>query len=246
MTLLGVIFAMGCGDQESETFTPYQGGQAMVIGERDGGELTEVDDDCQSSACAAVRERCSREAFADVVLDDEAEVIDVICYAHDQHVLEVGRDPVDSAHAGNNTVLVLDGDDDGDDVTGDVTLEGNNVIVYGSGDDVSVIGGTLAIEKNNAIVRGVRIRGDVTISKNNAKLLFTTIEGDLTISGNNTTLAASSVLGQLTILGNNTVLVDNELSGEGTIEGKNPSCHGNVRIGAADEVDGAFDERCGD
>jgi hypothetical protein len=186
-----------------------------------------------------VHASCGDDSFADVVLDDEGEVVDVVCYRPNVSVIELGEAPVASARAGNNTVLVLDGDDDGDDVTGDVTLEGNNAVVYGAGAGVSVIGGTLALEKNNAIVRGVTVRGDVTIDKNNAKLLFVTIEGSLTISGNNTTLAESRVLGEVLILGNNSVLVQNELASAGPIEGKNLRCNGNVHIDAADLEDEA-------
>jgi hypothetical protein len=235
LVLIGLGALVGCSaEQESREVTPYRLGQAMVIGDHEGGELTEVDADCHTAACEAVRERCGDDSFADVVLSDEGEVLDVICYKKNVTVVELGEDAVDSARAGNNTVLVLDGDDDGADVTGDVTLEGNNAVVYGAGADVSVIGGTLALEKNNAIVRGVTVRGDVTIDKNNAKLLFTTIEGDLTISGNNTTLAESRVLGAIRILGNNTVLVENELASAGPIEGKNLRCNGNVHVEAAD------------
>jgi hypothetical protein len=235
---LGLIVACSSEERaESDSVTPYRVGQALVIGDDDGERTMSVDDDCDTAVCASVRERCSEEAYADVVLDDDGEVADVVCYKRNVDVVELGEDPVASASAGNNTVLVLDDEDDGADVEGDVRLEGNNAVVYGHGADVSVIGGTLAIEKNNAIVRGVTVRGDVTIDKNNAKLLFTTIEGSLTILGNNTTVAGSRVLGELTILGNNTVLVQNELADAGPISGKNLRCNGNVQIEADDAVD---------
>jgi hypothetical protein len=227
---LGLVAACSSEERAVSDVTPYRLGQALVIGDEDGERLMAVDDDCDTAQCAAVRESCGEEAYADVVLDDDGEVADVVCYGRNVSVVELGDDPVASASAGNNTVLVLDDEDDGVDVEGDVTLAGNNAVVYGEGADVSVIGGTLAIEKNNAIVRGVTVRGDVTIDKNNAKLMFVTIEGDLTILGNNTTVAASRVLGEITILGNNTVLVRNELASAGPIVGKNLRCNGNVRI----------------
>jgi hypothetical protein len=245
---LGLIVACSSEEREaSNDVTPYRLGQALVIGDEDGGRLMVVDGDCDTTACEAVRESCGEEeAYADVVLDDDGEVADVVCYKRNVNVVELGEDPVDSASAGNNTVLVLDGEDDGVDVEGDVTLAGNNAVVYGERADVSVIGGTLAIEKNNAIVRGVTVRGDVTIDKNNAKLLFVTIEGDLTILGNNTTVAESRVLGEITILGNNTVLVQNELSSAGPIAGKNLRCNGNVRIEADEEQDAGAPAASGD
>jgi hypothetical protein len=234
LSFAAVSLLVACtGEHEARDVAPYRLGQALVIGEHKGGTLTTVEPECESSACSAVLERCGDEAFADVVLDERGEVLDVVCYGRNVHVVELGADAVANASAGNDTVLVLDDADDGLDVVGDVTLSGNNAVVYGAGADVSLIGGTLAIAKNNAVVRGVRIRGDVTIAKNNAKLLFTTIEGTLTISGNNTTLAESRVLGEVVVLGNNTVLVQNELATPGPIEGKNLRCNGNVRIDAA-------------
>jgi hypothetical protein len=249
LAFVAVGLMVACSSEErtaSETVTPYSVGQALVIGEDDGERTMAVDDDCDTEVCAAVRERCGEEAYADVVLAEDGEVADVVCYKRNVTVVELGEDPVERASAGNNTVLVLDAEDDGVDVEGDVTLEGNNAVVYGHGADVSVIGGTLALEKNNAIVRGVTIQGDVTIDKNNAKLLFVTIEGSLTIVGNNTTVAASRVLGEITILGNNTVLVQNELADAGPIEGKNLRCNGNVRIEADEEQDAGAPAASGD
>lgn len=217
-----------CGSSEPEADVPYRLGQAMVIGDTKGGELEEVDDSCDTAECEAVVERCGPRSFADVVLDEDSEVLDVLCYKPNVTVVEIGVDAVDTASAGNNTVLVLDAVDDGADVTGDVVLEGNNTIVYGEGAGLSVIGGDLAIDKNNAIVRGVRINGDVTITKNNAKLAFCQIDGDLTIVGNNTTLAECVIHGEIRIEGNNTVLVQNQVADDSPVLGKTQRCNGNV------------------
>lgn len=238
-SLCALTLALGCSSSDEGSpkgSTPYQLGQALVIGNEKGGEPTVVDASCETAACEAARERCGEEAFADVILAEDGEVLDVICYKREVAIVELGGDPVASATAGNNTVLVLDGEDDGVDVEGDVTLEGNNAVVFGEGADVSVIGGTLRLEKNNAVVRGVTIKGDVTIDKNNAKLIFTTIEGDLTISGNNTTVAESRVLGEIRVLGVNTVLVQNELATD-SVTGKNLSCNDNVRIEPQEPAD---------
>jgi hypothetical protein len=212
---------------------PYQLGQALVIGESDSGELVAVDDDCTSAACQAVRERCGESAYADVVVDAEGEVLDVLCYRGNAQVEEIGSAAVDTASAGNNTVLVLDALDDGPDVTGDVVLTGNNAVIYGRGADVSEIGGDLIIDKNNAVVRSLSVDGDVIIDKNNAQLSFVEIHGDLTIRGNNTTVAKSVVHGAVHIEGVNTVLVQNRLAGERALSGKNLTCNGNVSFEAA-------------
>jgi hypothetical protein len=216
------------GSTATESPVPYRLGQALVIGEVEGGELTPVDSSCESDVCVAVRERCGEDAYADVVLGADGQVLDVLCFRGNAQAQELGTASVATASAGNNTVLVFDDVADGDDVTGDVVLEGNNAVVYGHGADVSRIGGNLAIDKNNAIVRGVTIVGDVTITKNNAQLAFTEIFGDVTIQGNNTTLAECVVHGEVRIDGVNTVLVNNRFSGARQLSGKNLECNGNT------------------
>jgi hypothetical protein len=230
--VLGLLAACGDGGQGGET--PYQLRQALVIGDADGGHITEIDADCDDAECDAVLDRCGSNAYADVVLDEQGEVADVLCYRGNVKLVEIGEDAVATASAGNNTVLVFDGVADGPDVTGDVVLTGNNAIVYGEGADVSVIGGSLSIQKNNAIVRGVTIQGDVTIDKNNTQLSHVVIEGSLTVSSNNVTLVKSTVHGRVTILGNNTVLVENQLANVDALSAKNLACNGNVRFDDAD------------
>jgi hypothetical protein len=225
------LFACGQGDHEYAT--PYGVNQAMLIGPDKGGTLTDVDE-CDSDECSAVVERCGADSFADVMLDPDSNVLDVLCYRPNVTVKQIGLDAVVTARAGNNTVLVLDGEADAADVTGDVIIDGNNAVVYGDGPDVSLIAGSLSVEKNNAIVRGVRIQGDVTITKNNTKLAFCQIDGDLTITGNNTTLGECVVHGQLRIEGNNTVLVRNEFGAPPTLLGKNLSCNANRSFDDAD------------
>lgn len=240
-TILPILCLFACAEGSSgskgPTSTPYQLGQALVIGDGRSAELTNVDDGCDSEACQAVRERCGDDAYADVVVDADGQVLDVLCFRGNAEVQDIGQEAVASASAGNNTVIVLDGVDDGPDVTGTVTLSGNNAVLYGQGPDVSEVG-ALAIEKNNAIVRGVSVLGDVTIEKNNAQLSFCEIHGDLTILGNNTTLAECTVHGQVRIDGVNTVLVNNRFASERALSGKNLTCNGNVAFeasaGAAD------------
>jgi hypothetical protein len=231
--ILATIWLSSCTSgsstgSSSEPAVPYRLGQALVIGEVEGGELTLVDPSCESAECLAVRDRCGEEAYADVVLGTDGQVLDVLCYRGNAETQELGVASVETASAGNNTVLVLDDVADGEDVTGDVVLLGNNAVVFGHGAEVSRIGGDLAIDKNNAIVRGVAILGDVTISKNNAQLAFTEIFGDLTIEGNNTTLAECVVHGAVRIDGVNTVLVNNRFRGARTLVGKNLECNGNT------------------
>ncbi len=238
-TAIFPLFLTFACSSEPDVATPYQPGDITVLGEALGGRPERLE--ACGDECSTVDDECGDDAAADVVLDERGEVADVICYEQDVVVETVSIDRVDSAEAGNKTVLVLDGVDDGDDVTGDVVVSGNNATVWGEGADVSVIGGTLKITKNNAIVRGVRIRGDVGVTKNNAQFSMCVIEGDLTITGNNATFADCVILGNVKIAGVNTVLAQNRFGKAYEIGGKNLTCNENYTFEDADE-DGAFDE----
>lgn len=233
------FFMVFACSSEDGAGTPYAPGDITVLGSNLGGEfkhLNECGDECES-----VDDECGDDAAADVVLDEDGEVADVICYEQDVNVETVNIERVESAEAGNKTVLVLDGVADGLDVEGDVTISGNNATLWGEGVDVSEVGGSVKIEKNNAVVRGVRIHGDVAVTKNNAQFSLCVIEGDLTVTGNNTTIADCVVLGAVKIAGVNTVLVQNRFGSAYEIGGKNLTCNENHVFVDADE-DGSFDD----
>jgi hypothetical protein len=183
-------------------------------------------------ACVTPQEQCGDKGTADVILGEGGEVLSVICYPNKDYDVQPIGDTVDNPRLGNNTVVTFDDRDDGDDVLGDLVIEGNNVIVYGSGPDTAVVGGNLQIDKNNAIVRGVRIRGDATITKNNASLIYCVIEGDLTITGNNVNLALCEIWGDVKIEGKNAVFVSNMVQGAQPIEGAGLRCNDNHRFTA--------------
>lgn len=244
------LSACGEADDPVVSRTPYDTDETVVIGDPEGPKTvaTPDGDDCAQvgAACVTPQDECGDQGTADVIVDANGNVLDVICYGQEVTVDEIPIDQVDSVTAGNNTVVVLDGEDDGLDVTGDLIVEGNNAIVYGEGPDTSVIGGDLILEKNNAIVRGVRVQGDVVIDKNNTKMVFCVIEGDLTIAENNTTIAECDVYGTVTVSHNNTVLVSNRFNGTDTIRGKsNTECSGNIRFDDANEDFAIQDEELG-
>lgn len=235
---VGSLFLVLACSSEEGTSTPYTPGDITVLGSNLGGEFKHRSD-C-GDACETLDEECGDDAAADVILDADGHVADVICYEQDVSVETVSIDKVTSAEAGNKTVLVLDGVADGLDVEGNVILSGNNATLWGEGADVSEIGGSVKIAKNNAIVRGVRIHGDVAITKNNAQFSLCVIEGDLTVTGNNATIADCVVLGAVKIAGVNTVLVQNRFGSAYEIGGKNLTCNENYVFVDADE-DGSFE-----
>src|SRR5262245_2441101 len=99
-----VCLFLGCAESSSsapaQADVPYRLGQALVIG-NGRSELTNVDDGCDSEVCAAVRERCGDDAYADVVVDENGQVLDVLCFRGNAQLEEVGREAVASVSAGN-------------------------------------------------------------------------------------------------------------------------------------------------
>ena len=236
--LSGVVVS-ACGSNADASLPPYAANLTTIIGgmrseKKDKGERyreleTPDGDECVDEgdeACAKPQSTCGDNGTADVLLDLHDKTLAVVCYPTRGVAVEDVEGNL--SEVGNNTVFVLDDRDDGQDVTGDVTLDGNNVTLWGHGPDVSVIGGDLRIDKNNARVRGVRVMGNVTIDKNNPSLIDCVIEGDLTIRGNNVALALCEVWGKTTIEGNNSVLIDNRLAHAPKAAGNNSVCAGNL------------------
>jgi len=233
---LGVLLLMACADGANlPSQFPYEPNTTSVIGgdvDNAGGVVVNDFATPDGSACIALdrtcvkpQAECGDDGHAIVLLDDDAAVADVICFPHDGVSVDTIEGNLD--HTGNDAVLVLDDKDDGPDVTGDVTIDGNNVTLYGHGPDTSVIAGNLHIDKNNTLVSGVRVQGDVVIDKNNPSIVDCVIEGDLTIHGNNVSIALCEVWGRLIIEGNNAVLVGNQFMSPPEVTGNDLLCTGN-------------------
>ena len=238
-SLLGMA---ACGSDALPTRLPYDPNSTTVIGgaydNPDGLawrlETTPDGDGCINldGVCVQPQKQCGDKGAADVLIDDNGAVADVICYPTEGVAIESIEGKVE--HVGNDVVLVFDDEDDGADVVGDVKIDGNNVTLFGHGPDTSVIDGNLDIQKNNTVVRGVRITGDVKIDKNNPSLVDCVIEGDLTILGNNVGIALCDVWGKLKIDGNNAVLVSNHFASAPEVKGKNTVCSSNRLFHDAD------------
>jgi len=263
LSVVLVFTIAACSSSESSPY-PYGPNETRVIGatddssgaSEDPGEtglagVTPVLTSSTSSSklclgdgkdCVTPEDKCGKDGTADVIVDAAGNVLSIVCYpSKNYELVDLGGGPVENPKLGNNVVAVLDGDDDGADVDGRLTIEGNNVIVYGAGPGSSVIGGDLEVLKNNAIVRGVRIEGDAVIRKNNFSLVYCVIEGDLIVSGNNASIALCEVWGKIIIEGNNTVLVSNLIAGDQRVDGVNLRCNDNHRFTDI-EGDGAVDE----
>jgi hypothetical protein len=243
IVLCGLVGLVACGSDATRSALPYEANSTAVIGgdyDNPNGRAPRVVETPDGDACIALdgacvrpQQECGDSGAADVLVDDTGNVLDVICYPTSGVAVETLDGKVD--HVGNDVVLVFDDKDDGPDVIGDLTIDGNNVTLYGNGPATSVIGGDLNIDKNNAVVRGIRIQGDVTITKNNLSLVDCVIDGDLTIRGNNVSIALCDVWGKLVIQGNNTVLVNNRFATAPEIHGNNTVCASDVMFADADD-----------
>jgi hypothetical protein len=256
LVFLGGVVVTACGSNADASVLPYAANLTTVIGgmrtdkkdkeDRYRELATPDDDECVdegTDACAKPQSTCGDNGTADVLLDLQGKPLAVVCYPRSGVAVEDVEGNL--SKVGNNTVFVLDDRDDGPDVTGDVTLNGNNITLWGHGSDVSVIGGDLRIDKNNARVRGVRVMGNVTIDKNNPSLIDCVIEGDLTIRGNNVALALCEVWGKTTIEGNNSVLIENRLAHAPEVAGKNTVCAGDLTFADADNDEVIADSELG-
>ena len=232
------VFVLACGGAAPAAVFDNADARAVVVGDGAGGVATLMPsgETCldvgplarTDDQCVKPQEKCGESGRADIIVDSEGRYVDTICYpsvVQDTEVVDGA--PVDSVQVGNKTAILIDGVADGDDITGDVKINGNNSYIFGQGADVSVIAGNVEINKNNAGVRGVRIKGNYIVEFNNATLVLGVVEGNVIIRGNNAVIAETVVLGNIEISGNNTVLVGNYVKGNIEITGKNTRCDNN-------------------
>lgn len=233
---------VACGSDDSATAVestngnlPYAKDKTVVIGPDGVKEPVATPDgkDCLALAkdaadCTRPQDTCGEGGRADVVVDAKGKVVAVICYPVDgTPVATVPEGGTEQVGAENKEIVVIDGKDDGVDVTGDVTITGNNVVVYGSDPATSIIGGDLVVSKNDGTIRGVTINGDVRIDGNNTALVDCVVRGNVTITSNNNVLVSCTVFGNVTVTGNNNTLYYNRLSGLIEGEAKNMVCGDN-------------------
>lgn len=235
LTVLGAGL-LGCSG-DVETTTPPKGdpfstdpGTTVVIGAGDGGQVITPDaDGCfdVDGTCLPEAQQCAENEKADIIVDANGKVLEVVCYPADSTPPPVSESGDVALGNENGGVVSVDGNDDGTDVEGDVSAEGNNVVVYGQGAGVSVIGGSVSAVGNNFALRGVRVLGDVVVDGNNAALVLSVFEGSVTITGNNTVIAESTFLGPVTMTGNNSVVVTCRFAANPAIVGDNTVCESN-------------------
>jgi hypothetical protein len=236
-----ITLSCACSPSKGEVVMPFPLGQMMVFGRLDDGTMMSFDDGCDTQLCRTALERCGRQAYADVVVDDVGDVLDVVCYPGALRVQEVSEFPADALIIDSDSVVVFDSMDDGADVLSDVRVTENQVVLYGQGADVSILGQSLDLDGPGTVVRALRVRGDLTIDGNGAKLSLVEVDGALTINGDRATVSESVVHGPVHLIGNDTVLGRNLLQGVDHLSGSNLICHLNQRFDDANR-DGWIDD----
>jgi len=230
------LLVIGCDDDDSEARgnVPWSPNETTVISE--GGEYGAygtpgqtgcvVAPDTEEEVCFGTDVTCADETTADVVVDDDGTVLDVVCIPPEvDAVTDLDLEDGEIDQTSNSTALVLG---EGAVYEGDLAVDGNNVVLYGEGPDVSTLDGDLHITGNNAIVRGVTITGDLNIDKNGAIVVFCRVLGNVTLSKNNTVLSGCEVHGNIIVLDNNSELHGNSVGGNIEDDGQNTICDGNV------------------
>jgi hypothetical protein len=225
---------VGCGGSDTTAAPPW--GDDVTVNGPDGSQKDYAipqGSDCISTAggaCITPQDRCGPGVPADVVVDAQGNIIDVICYPTSGTLTpeQIESQQGNVAQNQNGAVIVLDAVSDGVDLNGNLAIDANNVVIYGNGPDVSVMSGDLTVDGNNTLVRGIHVLGNLDVLKNDSVLLYCVIEGDVQIVGNNTHLSDCDIYGSVRLEGNNTVLNGNRI--QGTIEnvGMNSSCADNL------------------
>lgn len=215
--VLLLLSSLGCSSEESNPY-PYALDEIRVIG-GDGGEYE-----------ADANDECGAGASADVIVDEDGDVLSIVCYPNEGYEVVTLEDEAQEPELGDHVVAVLDGDDDGVDVKGDLLIDGQNVIVYGAGPEASVIEGNLEVIEDGAIARGVRIEGDAILRKDGAALVDCAIEGDLIVIGDGVTIARCEVWGDVIMDGSHAVLVSTLVAGDQQLSGDDLRCNDNHRF----------------
>jgi hypothetical protein len=214
----------GYGDAEVVVIAPGGTGQSTTYEVNgDGSGCVQVNaDTCVDVAGARGRYCGDADAQADIILNADGEVIDVICYPSPaggtpiKDVVVETDGGVELPQNANGAVLVFDEATDGVPIEGNVDLESERVVVFGNGVDKTIFAGNLHLASNNARVRGVTVQGNLEVAKNsnNNTVSFCKILGNVSAEGNGFTMANCQVFGNLDIKGNGATLLNIGVAGE--------------------------------
>ncbi len=228
LLITGVLCLSACGpDDVSSSRAPYNDNEtAVIVGDDVTISETPDGDACielEGGMCITPQEECGEDARVDVFLDDDGEVIEIVCYPTQGEATLVETEDGTVSVGDNGAVVILDEEDLG----GDLVVEGNRGVIYGDSPEETVIAGNVNLKGNESTVRGVRIQGDAVFEGNNARLLYCVIEGDVIFKGNDNLITNCTVFGEIRGDGNEDEIVANNVQGAITIGGQPARCDDN-------------------
>lgn len=204
LSLITLLLA-SCGDEDTAGAVdlPYDGDQTVILGGSNDGQVVSTPDgsDCieVTGGCVKPQDTCGANARADVVVDADGNLVEVVCYPTDLDESQIQDTNDNFKPDDSNIVIFLDQDGAGLNLDGNIDLKGNNVVVYGSGDDKSIIDGNLKLIGQNITVRGVRVTGNLDVDGANATILLTTVQGNLHLKTSGNLVSHSAVLGNVQV-----------------------------------------------
>ncbi len=211
------------GDDSTVVVSPGDGDEETTIISGDGDGCVELDSgDCVDPA-EAKQEYCGDEAAqADLILDEQGNIVDVICYPPKDDGTPIDEVSTDEdgnpevPQTDNGAVVVFDESTDGEPIEGDVTLTAENVSLFGNGVDNTIIDGNLTFSSNNATARGLAVTGNVEFDaiSNGSSIAFCKVEGNLIVRANEATVANCQVFGNVEVSGQNATLVNIGVQGD--------------------------------
>jgi hypothetical protein len=242
------------GDNTDVVITPggTQDDQFIVSGEPDGN-CVQIEDACVEIDEAKGRYCDQDGAQADIILDENGEVLEVVCYPPPEsgaplEEVSVSEDgTVNIPQNASGSVIVFDETTNGEPLEGDITLDAERVSFFGNGVDETIIDGNLSFASNNARARGLTITGDLSVAKNsnNNAITFCKVHGSVDVQGNGMRLVNCQVFGDVSVAGNGATLVNIGVQGEWDVN-SGASCHGCYSFEDEDEDFIVLEEEQGD
>lgn len=242
------------GDNTDVVITPggTQDDQFIVSGEPDGS-CVQIEDACVEIGEAKGRYCDQDGAQADIILDENGEVLEVVCYPPPEsgaplEEVSVSEDgTVNVPQNASGSVIVFDETTNGEPLEGDITLDAERVSFFGNGVDETIIDGNLSFASNNARARGLTVTGDLSVAKNsnNNAITFCKVHGSVDVQGNGMRLVNCQVFGDVSVAGNGATLVNIGVQGEWDVN-SGASCHGCYSFEDEDEDFIVLEEELGD
>lgn len=226
--ILSCVLSIGCGGDERSAVGTNQGDTTTLDQDRDvvviAGRRGDVVIEGRGQGCVEVGQTCvdaseaesryckGEDAHADIVVDEDGEVLSVLCYpsveeaANAEDVLVNEEGVATLPQNKNGAVLTFPKETDNVPIKGDLKLKAERAILVGRGMGVTLLEGALEVDSNNARVRGLRVNEDLKISSNGVGVSFVRVLGSLKVDGNNFVGMTMKVFGDVDITGNGAVL----------------------------------------